>query len=170
MFHFNSTITMFRKTLLVWLLTAFCGLYSINASALNASEIFSIDENTLQTELAALNAIEEVVMQHQETADFAFVQSNYAYTLVSLNGMLDATSTLEGNAAQEHPVLGIPSFLWGCCFGVLGILLVYLVADDEGKEVQRAESRKALTGCAIAYGAIAVVYIVLIIAGTAGTI
>lgn len=41
----------------------------------------------------------------------------------------------------EGPVLGIPSFLWGCVLSWVGLIIVYVMADDT------AETKKALWGC-----------------------
>ena len=51
----------------------------------------------------------------------------------------------------KNPVLGIPSFLWGCGLGVVGILVVYIVSDED-----KVETKKALWGC-LAWTAVVVV-------------
>ena len=43
--------------------------------------------------------------------------------------------------AGDHPVAGIPSFLWGCVLGPIGIAIVHLDAED------KEQTRKAIWGC-----------------------
>ena len=59
--------------------------------------------------------------------------------------------------------LGIPGFLWGFCFGVIGMLVVYLTMD-EGEE-RKKEVKNALYGC-IAGTLIGYLFYALIIAAT----
>jgi hypothetical protein len=67
---------------------------------------------------------------------------------------LEETSTFVGKDFES--TLGIPPFLWACVFGLLGILLVFLLTD---KDI----TNKAAMGCLVAYGTIGVVYLVAII-------
>ncbi len=55
--------------------------------------------------------------------------------------------------------LGIPPFLWGCILGVIGILLVYIISDNN-----KEATRKALVGCLVGYGTALVVYLILVFA------
>ena len=48
-------------------------------------------------------------------------------------------------ALSSDSPLGIPGFCWGFVFGVLGILIVYLVSED------KHETQNALMGCVISY-------------------
>lgn len=41
------------------------------------------------------------------------------------------------------PTPGIPSFVWGCFFGIAGIIVVHAITDST------EESKKALKGCII---------------------
>ena len=52
-----------------------------------------------------------------------------------------------------EPPLGVPSLLWGFCLGIVGVVIVHLVAED------RAETRKAIIGCAISTALYVVVYV-----------
>ncbi len=54
-----------------------------------------------------------------------------------------------------EPPLGIPSFIWGFCLGVVGILIVYLTTEDT------EEAKKALLGCVIANALWLILYLVL---------
>ena len=50
----------------------------------------------------------------------------------------------------------IASFLWGCAFGWVGLLIVYLVTDND-----KEQTKKALWGC-LANGVAIVVYATII--------
>lgn len=83
----------------------------------------------------------------------SFVNSNEGITLSSMesNSPLLQNVTPTGDAlgmlsTYGEPPLGIPSFLWGFCFNVAGVAIVYFVADD------RDETRKAFIGCAVSGG------------------
>jgi hypothetical protein len=141
--------------------TLFAGFLSFNASA-SAAEVFEMDENFVNTELAQLNELDEFVAANGGITLSEMDASNGL--LAELNGSSDILRTLE-LIGRGDPPLGIPSFLWGACFGVAGIAIVYFVTDD------RDETKKALTGCAIVQGAIILIYVVVwvLILGSAAT-
>lgn len=139
--------------------TLFAGLFACSAIS-GTAEVFELDENFVYNELAQLHELDE------------FIASNEGLTLSELNagtGLIeelhvssDILRTLE-LIGRGDPPLGIPSFLWGACFGVAGIAIVYFVTDD------RDETKKAFTGCVVVQGAIFLIYFViwvLIIGGT----
>ena len=105
------------------------------------AELFQVNEEELNVEFAQLNELE------------SFVNSNEDVTMSSMDAtnplLQNVTST--GNALGvlstygEAP-LGIPSFIWGFCFNVAGVAIVYFVADD------RDETRKAFIGCVVSNG------------------
>lgn len=105
------------------------------------AELFQVNEEELNVEFAQLNDLE------------SFVNSNEGITLSSMesNSPLLQNVTPTGDAlgmlsTYGEPPLGIPSFLWGFCFNVAGVAIVYFVADD------RDETRKAFIGCAVSGG------------------
>jgi hypothetical protein len=116
--------------------------------------VFNLDEGQLSSDFAELNALESYLETNPDAtyADLALTKSD----LVS---NLDNTSAPMGMSGDgsEAP-LGIPSFLWGCILGVIGILLVYIVSDGD-----KAETKKALWGCA-AWTILWVVYYVVVVA------
>jgi len=127
----------------------------------NASnaELFSVNEQELNTEFAQLNELE------------AFVEANEGITASEINAENPLVANLEtsgdvlGALASfgGEPPLGIPSFLWGCVLGVAGIAIVYFVADD------RDETKKALIGCAVSTGVGVLFWIVyVLILGASG--
>lgn len=105
------------------------------------ADLFQVNEEELNVEFAQLNELE------------SFVNSNEGVTMSSM----ESTSPLLQNVTPTgdalgvlstygEPPLGIPSFLWGFCFNVAGVAIVYFVADD------RDETRKAFIGCAVSGG------------------
>ena len=71
---------------------------------------------------------------------------------IAVNGVNYSMGFLAFNA---EPPLGIPSFIWGCAFGWVGLLVVYL-ATDKDKE----QTHKALIGCAVGTGLEVVVWVI----------
>jgi hypothetical protein len=105
------------------------------------ADLFQVNEEELNVEFAQLNELE------------SYVNSNEGVTMSSMetNSPLLQNVTTTGDAlgilsAYGEPPLGIPSFLWGFCFNVAGVAVVYFVADD------RDETKKAFIGCAVSGG------------------
>lgn len=100
------------------------------------SGMFSYDRTAVDQEMATLDNLEQYVL------------SNEGITLNALkaesNPLAEDITTAPFGALniQEGP-LGIPSILWGFCFSLAGILIVYLVTDDT------QETKMALVGCII---------------------
>ncbi len=61
-----------------------------------------------------------------------------------------------GMAQNDEAPLGIAPFLWGCVLGWVGLLVVYLVTDGD-----KAQTKKALTGCLVGTGVEVALYLVL---------
>jgi len=121
------------------------------------AELFQVNEEELSVEFAQLNELEN------------FVNSNEDVTMSSMDAAnpLLQNVTATGNAlgvlsSYGEAPLGIPSFLWGFCFNVAGVAIVYFVADDTD------ETRKAFIGCAVS-SALYVLYWVfwVLVAGNA---
>lgn len=125
---------------------------SISVSlATSARDIFSINEELVYAEMADLFALEAHVTSSNATlTDLSLTNSPLVSNLASSNGIM-------GLASMAEPPLGIPSFVWGCCLGIPGLVVVYFVAED------KAETRKALWGCIVGnlvYTATYVIYYV----------
>lgn len=68
---------------------------------------------------------------------------------------------------ENNPVLGIPSFLWGCVFGVTGIIIVYLITEDK---VETGKAAKGFFISAITSTVLTVaIYAIIIIAAESYT-
>jgi hypothetical protein len=116
--------------------------------------VFNLDEGQLSSQFAELNALESYLETNPNAT-----YSDLALTKSDLVANLDNSSSPMGMSGDgsESP-LGIPSFLWGCVLGVLGILLVYVISDGD-----KAETKKALWGC-LAWTILWVVYYVAVYA------
>jgi len=78
----------------------------------------------------------------------------------SLSTLVTDSNEISGFTLISEDVLGIPSFLWGCVFGPVGIVLVYLVGNED-----KVETKKAFNGCLVSYGTTAVLYGVYFVIG-----
>ena len=78
-----------------------------------------------------------------------------------LAGVSSTTTLPLSSSASDELALGIPSFLWGCVFGIIGVVVVYLMTD-ENKE----QTKKAVYGCVASTVVGIVFYIVVIAAAT----
>lgn len=135
--------------------------YSSKTSAsVTKSEIQSVtefDDSEIYAAFADVSDLDQYLTQND----------NKTYTEVSqengtlLNGISSSTS-LPFSASTDELVLGIPSFLWGCVFGWVGLLVVYLVLEN------KEQTKKALYGC-IASTVVSVVLYIVIFAAAATT-
>jgi hypothetical protein len=122
------------------LLTLCAGLFvSLMATASN-SGLFTYDADQVNSEMAELQAIENYVSVNQGITLTNLQAENNALVnnMNFVTGEFGGMSTLSGEAA-----FGIPSFLWGCVFGVVGIAVVYFVTEDS------EETKKAFFGCIV---------------------
>ena len=110
-------------------------LISFNAMAMKASW-FSYDHARVESALINATVLDNYVSTAHLPAD----------QIPSGNPIL-SNFKAEDNLPALGPdaPLGIPGFCWGFVFGVLGILLVYLVSED------KQETQNALMGCVISY-------------------
>lgn len=127
---------------IILLTTAFCMM--IGVSMANNASLFQLDEQSIENQFADLNELESIIV------------ANDGITLTGIqNGELNLSPELsskvkglsDGMNLMEPPA-GIPGFWWGCVLGPLGILLAYLISDQD-----RDETKSALWGCLVGYGA-----------------
>ena len=140
---------MIKKALLSVL---FAGLCNVGFSA-NA-ELFELNEQEISTEFAQLNELEYYVNANEGVTFSAMDETSpLLQNVSSSNSGLGVVSSI-----AEAP-LGIPSFLWGFCFNVAGVAVVYFVSDD------REETRKAFIGCAVSGGLYVLWVIIALVVG-----
>lgn len=126
-----------KKTIFTFLFTA-----SLSFGFAGNANLFEVNEQEINAEFAQLDMLEE------------FVEANDGVTFSEMSAENPLVANVSGTADilgisssfSAEPPLGIPSFLWGFCFTVAGVALVYFVADD------RDETKKAFIGCAVSGG------------------
>jgi hypothetical protein len=112
---------------------------SVFVNANNAS-LFSYDKNQVNQELSQLQSLENYVSVNPD-ASLASLQADNNSLLANLNLNMD---NMGGFALSGEPPLGIPSFLWGCVFTLVGVAIVYFITDQD-----MAETKKAFLGCVV---------------------
>lgn len=128
---------------------------SLSARASDAP-IASIDESVLVLDESALDA---ALLELNELDEFLSDNSGVTYTDLKaadselIIGVDNSTAPL-GMSSDSEPPLGIPSFLWGCILGIVGILLVYILTDGD-----KMETKKALWGMLVWVGVWIVLYV-----------
>jgi hypothetical protein len=136
------------------LLTLMAGLFISSLAFANKTNLFTYDAVQVDQEMSQLQTLENfvavnpgVTLTGMQEEDNALV-SDLNLSACEFGG----TGSVSGDRA-----LGIPSFLWGCCLGPLGVLIVYLVAEDSG------ETKKSFMGCVVWGAAWAIYYIVALL-------
>lgn len=140
----NHQTSNMKKLLLTFCIGTFVTMF---ASANNA-DLFSYNADEVNQELVQLQNLED------------YVNANPGITLTNLqsdNNDLVANldlnlNNLGGFALSGEPPLGIPSFLWGCVFAVVGVAVVYFITDQD-----MDETKKAFLGCVVS-GAVYVLW------------
>lgn len=114
--------------------------------------VFTYDEDLLLAELSDLDELDAYIEANEGTTFDGL--SNESSPLVA---NIESTASPMGMAGQDgEPPLGIPSFLWGCVFGILGLLVVYIATDND-----QAEAKKAMWGCLASTAVSVVLYMVV---------
>ncbi len=133
------------------LLTLFAVFFSVTALIAGQADDFKIDRQKVQDEFADLSRLEQTVVVNDyltlsEMKDNNLLSAEFASMNLSSSMMMESA-------------LGIPGFWWGCIFGPLGILVVYLVTDNDRDEV-----KSAFTGCIVGTAVSAVFYLIYALA------
>ncbi len=120
----------------ILLLFVFVMAISMNLQA-GVADLFSYDKDAVATELTELTELENYVWMNPAST---------LSVLVKAGDDLVSGLNLYGPGSMgmtfDDPPLGIPSFLWGCAFGVVGVAIVYFVTDEDTDE-----TKKSFYGC-----------------------
>ena len=111
--------------------------------------VLVLDETALDEAMQELNELDEFLSENAGVT-FTDLESSESELIV---GVENSTAPL-GMATDSEPPLGIPSFLWGCILGIVGILLVYILTDGD-----KNETRKALWGMLVWVGVWIILYV-----------
>ncbi len=121
--------------------------------------VFNLDEDALSAAMNELNELENYLVMNEGTTynDLVIADSE-------LIANLSDSSSPMGMAQEGEAPLGIPAFLWGCVLGWVGLLVVYVITDND-----RAQVKKALTGCLVSTAVSVVLYVVIFAAAATTT-
>ncbi|MDT8401416.1 MAG: hypothetical protein RQ743_06955 [Bacteroidales bacterium] len=128
-----SAVLLLAQTHVLSAKTITTGIPSIEES------VFSIDENDMDMALSELNELDSYLSMN-EGVSYADLEASGSDLIVNIS---DISAPL-GLAQEGEPPLGIPAFWWGCLLGWVGLLLVYIMTDQD-----KAQTKKAFTGCLI---------------------
>lgn len=137
-----------KKLLSLLLLTIFSVSFSFATEPQNE---FEFNQDEISQEFGKLNQIESYVQKNDVTLDELKAEKADLVAGIELNN--DATAAL---SAGDLPG-GIPAFWWGCVLAVLGVVLVYVLTDQD-----KDQTKKALIGCLVFAGAWVVYYVVIV--------
>jgi glucan phosphoethanolaminetransferase (alkaline phosphatase superfamily) len=146
-----------QKTIAVFLalLLLNAQMYAAPFSTLGNSDdvntVVNFDENEVYAEFSAIADLSDMIASSELTADEIATTDASILENVSTLATLPLTSDEESGGAP----LGIPSFLWGCLFGILGIVLVYFISDEN-----KDETKKAVWGCVASSAVSIIVWII----------
>ena len=110
--------------------------------------VLILDESALDEAMMELNVLDEFLSGNPGVT-YSDLESSESSLIV---GIKDTASPL-GMDSENEPPLGVPSFLWGCILGVVGIILVYIITDGD-----KIETKKALWGMLVWVGIIIIAY------------
>lgn len=97
----------------------------------------AVQANELPVEFSELDKIEYLVSQ--EGLDMESLKLQHPEVVSSVNWAVESNAVF---TAKEMPVAR--GFWWGCCLGVIGLALVYIITDNNKQEV-----KSALIGCVV---------------------
>lgn len=113
--------------------------------------VTQFDESEIYAAFADVSSLDQYLAQNDGKTYTEVSQEN-----ATLLSGVSSTTSLPFSASSDELVLGIPSFFWGCVFGWVGLLVVYLVLEN------KEQTKKALTGCIVSTVVSVVIYVVVI--------
>lgn len=120
-------------------------LIGVGKTMANQADLFSYDAVTVENQMAQLDQLEGYVLDNPGITLGDMTSNGNA-----LASLVSGPNGIGGFNGINEKVFGVPSFLWGCVFSWVGVLVVYLVSQD------KAETKSAIIGCvvgAVAYSA-----------------
>ncbi len=135
------------------LIAIFCITLSVSMAA-EPAESFQYNEKDITAEFEQLNKIEQYV-QNNEGTTLDELQNQNSELVKDLNISAETSSSI---AAKELP-LGVPAFWWGCVLTIVGVILVYVLTDED-----KDQTKKALIGCLVTAGVYVIWWVVVVVA------
>jgi hypothetical protein len=102
--------------------------------------VFNLDEAKIQNTFKAVNDLESFLLENEDYS-LSDIKSIETYQDIELS----YDDSLSSPKVNDSP-WGIPSFAWGFCLSIPGVVIVYSVTADE------AELKKAMIGCVLGTG------------------
>tara|TARA_Y100001934_G_C12292809_1_gene745736 strand:- start:486 stop:935 length:450 start_codon:yes stop_codon:yes gene_type:complete len=102
----------------------------------DSRDMFNFEIDEVNTELAQVEELDQYLDQN-ENVSFAELQATNSALVANVSDQAMMSPAM----AKRHRVLGIPSWIWGCVFGVAGVAIVYFVSENKD------ETKEALWGC-----------------------
>jgi hypothetical protein len=152
--YFNLNLKPFgnmKRILLSALISVTCTLLSEASS----SYLFTYKADRINQELAKLQLIEDYIKSNPGVTPLR-VQSNFSF-LIDLNPDYNMVSNF--GEKENDQLMGIPPFLWGLCLSVPGILIVYMMTEDN-TQVKGAVWGCLVNGLTLSIGAVVYIYLI----------
>jgi hypothetical protein len=111
--------------------------------------VLYLDEAALDNAMGELNNLDDFINQNQGIT-YADLKAMDSKLIVNLSDELAPM----GATGENDDTLGIPPFWWGCVLGWVGILLVYLLTDND-----KEKAKQALYGCLVQTGVVGILYV-----------
>lgn len=121
------------------------------------NENLQLNEQQLQQDFKEIDKIEAYV-QRNEGISYEELQKQQIF---DLNAIQLEKSVASFAINDDDPLLGIPAFWWGCCLGIIGVVLVIIMTDND-KALVRKSLKGFLTAIGVAVG-LYVIYIVVVL-------
>lgn len=130
-------------------ISTFLLLFIVLGTSVFASNTGSVTPNSSGTSILEIdNALQELDLidryVEKENVNFQSLLEKNPELLYEVQ-LASQASEDEFFAKGDDRPLGIPGFVWGFCFGVIGMLVVYLTMDEG--EGRKKEVKNALYGC-----------------------
>ena len=120
------------------ILLASLALMIAGTSMAGQAGLFSYNQEAVEVEMNDLTSLENFVLENPGVSLSDMIASEN-----ELVADMTHSSSFYGFDLMNEKALGIGGFLWGCCLGPVGVLVVWLVADDP------AETKKSIFGCIV---------------------
>ena len=114
---------------------------------------FYFDQESLNAAMHDLNELESYLDQN-EGMTYSELLASGSELILNVSG----SSSPLGMDQDKDELFGIPPFLWGCVLGWVGLLLVYILTDNDKELV-----KKAFTGCLVSTGVSIALYVVYVV-------
>jgi hypothetical protein len=132
------------------LFLAITGIFFTYVAIANNADLFTYNMDQINQELSQLQSLENYIAANPSVSltQLQF-ENNSLISGLSLN-----TNFMGTCSTDDGEPLGISPFTWGCCLGILGIVIVFASMDDKDA------TRKAVRGCAVSTLSVGCIYLI----------